>query len=207
MFLRSLPNLLTSIRLAAVPVFIWLMIRAEGASLAAGLVFLAAACTDFFDGFLARRLRVMSQFGKIVDPLADRLLVNSAVLLCVYDSTWFGNDGRLLGVEFLVVVGRDLLAAWGYLRVRSFTIPDVTRLGKWGMALMMAGLTWLLLLPEETWPLWPFEVGLLISIVVLGQYVRRYGWVLTTPRHDAEHVHDEPDPEARVEVSPDARVD
>jgi CDP-diacylglycerol--glycerol-3-phosphate 3-phosphatidyltransferase len=178
-FVRNLPNVLTTLRLVAVPVFIALMVLEEGASLAAGLLFFVAAFTDFFDGFLARRFHVMSQYGKVVDPLADRLLVNSAVLLlCVYDSRWFGGGGRLFGPEFIVVIARDALAMYGYSRVRSFTIPDVTKLGKWGMALMMAGLTWLLLLPAATWPLWPFEVGLVISVIVLFQYVRRYGWVL-----------------------------
>jgi len=128
----------------------------------------------------------MSQYGKIVDPIADRLLVNSAVLLlCAYDSRWFGGSGRLLGPEFIVVFARDALAAYGYSRVRGFVIPDVTRIGKWGMALMMAGLTWLLLLPDATWPFWPFELGLLLSVVVLGQYARRYGRMLASARAES----------------------
>jgi CDP-diacylglycerol--glycerol-3-phosphate 3-phosphatidyltransferase len=207
-FIRNLPNVLTTLRLLAVPVFIGLVVVAEGTTLAAGLVFFIAAFTDFFDGFIARRFHVMSQYGKVVDPLADRLLVNSAVLLlCYYDSRWFGGDGRLFGFEFLVVFARDLPAIYGYTKVREFTMVDVTRLGKWGMALMMAGLTWLLLLPEATWPVWPFEVGLLISVVVFVQYFRKYGWMLRTagsadPRSAALH-----DPEPKVEASPDARVE
>jgi phosphatidylglycerophosphate synthase len=181
-------------------VFIALMVIHEGASLAAGALFFAAAFTDFFDGFIARRFHVMSQYGKVVDPLADRLLVNSAVvLLCFYDSRWFGGGGRLYGPEFLVVLARDLPAIYGYTKVREFTMVDVTRLGKWGMALMMAGLTWLLLLPTQTWPLWPFEIGLLISVVVFVQYFRRYAWMLRRSRTS--------DPEPLVEPSPDARVD
>lgn len=198
--------MLTTLRLAAVPVLIVLMVVHEGASPAAGLLFLAAAVTDFFDGFLARRFRVMSQYGKLVDPLADRLLVNSAVLLlCYYDSRWFGGGGRLLGPEFLVVIARDALAIYGYVRVRSFAIPDVTFLGKLGMALMMAGLASLLLLPEHTWPLWPFEVGLVLSVAVLVQYVRRYGWVLRagrssgTPAGTPGGAEAEPTPAPRVD--------
>ena len=200
--------MLTTLRLLAVPVFIALMVANEGASLAAGLLFFAAAFTDFFDGFLARRYHVMSQYGKVVDPLADRLLVNSAVLLlCVYDSRWFVPDGRLFGPEFLIVVARDALAMYGYSRVRSFTIPDVTRLGKWAMALMMAGLTWLLLLPTHVWPLWPFEVGLVLSVVVLVQYIRRYGWVLSATPPGPEAVTASPEPRPGVEHAADARVD
>ena len=200
-FIRNLPNVLTTLRLLAVPVFIAMVIAAGGTTLAAGLVFFVAAFTDFFDGFIARRFHVMSQYGKVIDPLADRLLVNSAVLLlCWYDSRWFGDgDGRLLGIEILVVFARDLPAIYGYTKVREFTMVDVTRLGKWGMALMMAGLTWLLLLPDATWPLWPFWLGLAISVVVFVQYFRRYGWMLRSARSD--------DPEPRVEATPDARVE
>jgi CDP-diacylglycerol--glycerol-3-phosphate 3-phosphatidyltransferase len=199
-FVRNLPNVLTTLRLLAVPLFIALMVVHEGPSLDAGIVFFVAAFTDFFDGFIARRFHVMSQYGKVVDPLADRLLVNSAVLLlCYYDSRWFGGGGRLFGPEFLVVFARDLPAIYGYSKVREFAMVDVTKLGKWGMALMMAGLTWLLLLPDATWPIWPFEIGLVISVVVFVQYFRRYGWMLRRS-HDV-------DPEPSVEPSPEARVD
>jgi hypothetical protein len=73
--------------------------------------------------------------------------------------------------------------------VRAYVIPDVTRLGKWGMALMMAGLVWLLLLPDALWPLIPFEIGLVISVIVLIQYVHRYGWAL---RGDTAAVRQQP---------------
>ncbi len=207
-YVRNLPNVLTTLRLLAVPVFIALMVVGEGATLAAGLLFLAASFTDFFDGWLARRFRVMSQYGKVVDPLADRLLVNSAVLLlCFYDSRWFDGGGRLLGPEFLVVIGRDALAMYGYSRVREVTMVDVTRLGKWGMALMMAGLTWLLLLPDAIWPLWPFWAGLVISVLVLMQYVRRYGWVLSAGADATDPHASLRNPEVEVEASPEPRVD
>ncbi len=207
-FIRNLPNVLTTLRLVAVPVFIALMVINQGTTLAAGLVFFFAAFTDFFDGFIARRYHVMSQYGKVVDPVADRLLVNSAVLLlCVYDSQWFGGDGRLFGFEFLIVLARDLPVVYGYSKVREFTMVDVTRLGKWGMALMMAGLTWLLLLPEATWPVWPFEIGLAISVVVFVQYVRRYGWMLRSTRATDPRANPSADPEPRVEASPDPRVE
>lgn len=174
------PNILTTLRLLAVPVFIAAFIVAGGPTVLVGSIFLAASLTDFLDGWIARRFRVMSQFGKFVDPIADRLLVNSAVvLLCIYDSAWFGlsQSGRLLGPEFLVVLARDCLAIYGLIKVNEFTLVDVTQLGKWGMAFMMAGLTWLLLLPDAIWPLWPFWLGLLLSALVLAQYFHSYRWV------------------------------
>ncbi len=209
---RNIPNFLTTLRLCAVPLFIALVVVGEGPTTAAGVVFLAASFTDFLDGWIARRFRVMSQYGKVLDPLADRLLVNSAVLLlCFYDSRWFDGDGRLFGFEFLIVLARDLPAIYGYWRVREFTMVDVTMLGKWGMALMMSGLTFLLLLPDATWPLWPFELGLVISVIVFLQYFKRYGWVLTAPRTELHDV-DESRPRRRnpapeVETTADPRVD
>jgi CDP-diacylglycerol--glycerol-3-phosphate 3-phosphatidyltransferase len=217
--IRNVPNVLTTLRLCAVPLFIALMVAGDGPTLAAGIVFMVASFTDFLDGWLARRFHVMSQYGKVIDPLADRLLVNSAVLLlCFYDSRWFaGDDGRLFGPEFVVVLARDLPAIYGYMRVREFTMVDVTQLGKWGMAMMMGGLTFLLLLPDATWPLWPFELGLAISVVVFAQYLRRYGWMLTAPRAEIAgergrrsaraRRRTSRNPEAEVETTAEPRVD
>src|SRR4051794_7421997 len=85
--LRQLPNALTIARLAMIPAFVALMVSAAGAkSWPAGILFGVAAATDQIDGFLARRWHVESEFGKVADPLADRLMIDAAVvLLVVYD--------------------------------------------------------------------------------------------------------------------------
>lgn len=169
---RNIPNALTLARLAVVPLFIGLLYEHEGTTLAAGLLFTAAAFTDFVDGWFARRFGVMSQFGKVVDPLADRLLVNAAaIMLAIYDE-------RVIGWEFVVVVLRDIVAIYGFYRLSHYVLPDVSVLGKWGMFLMMAGLAWLLMLPAALWPLWLFWIGLAISVIVMGHYVWRYRWAL-----------------------------
>src|SRR5207253_7366124 len=80
--LQQLPNALTVGRLLLIPVFVALMLSAEGGhSWPAGIVFGAAGVTDQIDGFLARRWRVESDFGRIWDPLADRLMIDAAVIL------------------------------------------------------------------------------------------------------------------------------
>src|SRR5206468_5586053 len=72
--LQQLPNALTVFRLLLIPVFVVLMLAADGGhSWPAGIVFAVAGVTDQIDGFLARRWRVESDFGRIADPLADRL--------------------------------------------------------------------------------------------------------------------------------------
>ena len=80
--LAQLPNALTVARLVVIPVYAVLILRAvNGHSWAAAILFALAAITDQIDGFLARRWHVESRFGKIADPLADRLLIDIAVVL------------------------------------------------------------------------------------------------------------------------------
>ena len=85
--LRQLPNALTILRFVAIPVFVVLLVRdQDGPSWAAGILFGLAGITDQLDGWLARRWHVESGFGKVADPLADRLMIDvCVVLLVVYD--------------------------------------------------------------------------------------------------------------------------
>src|SRR4051812_50203093 len=77
--MRWIPNALTIARLAMIPVFIALVLASDGGhSWAAAIVFGVAAITDQVDGWLARRWQVESDFGKIADPLADRLMIDAA---------------------------------------------------------------------------------------------------------------------------------
>src|SRR4026207_327008 len=81
---RSIPNALTIARFLAIPVFVWLYLDAgDGPAWGAAIFFAAAAATDQLDGYLARRWHVESSFGKVADPLADRLMIGpAAVLIC-----------------------------------------------------------------------------------------------------------------------------
>src|SRR5438105_12300988 len=104
--LAQVPNALTLARLAAIPVFVALMIHAGDAhSWPAGLLFGVAGVTDQIDGFLARRWHVESRFGKIADPLADRLLIDAAVILLIH-------AGRLPWLA-LLIPARDVVTLVG----------------------------------------------------------------------------------------------
>src|SRR6478672_11650950 len=99
----QLPNALTIGRLVLIPVFVVLMIRSGHApSWPAGIVFFVAGVTDQLDGFLARLWHVESRFGKVADPLADRLMIDAAVILLV-------AYGRLPWPGLVVIIARDLL--------------------------------------------------------------------------------------------------
>src|SRR5438270_10446707 len=100
--LQQLPNALTIARLLLIPVFVTLMLRADGGhSWPAGIIFGIAGVTDQIDGFLARRWRVESDFGRIFDPLADRLMIDAAVILLYIE-----DHMPLAGL--IIILGRDL---------------------------------------------------------------------------------------------------
>src|SRR5207244_7163060 len=106
--LQQLPNALTVFRLLLIPVFVVLMLAADGGhSWPAGIVFAIAGVTDQIDGFLARRWRVESDFGRIADPLAGRLMIDAAVILL------FAAD-HMPWAGLVVILGRDLLLLAGY---------------------------------------------------------------------------------------------
>jgi CDP-diacylglycerol--glycerol-3-phosphate 3-phosphatidyltransferase len=159
--LQQVPNALTIARLALIPVFVALMLSADGGhSWPAGIVFGVAGVTDQIDGFLARRWQVESDFGRIFDPLADRLMIDAAViLLFVQDHMpWPG---------LVVILGRDLLLLAGYKTIAppGYEIK-VNFLGKAATWLLYAGIGFLIVTHRSTdWPYWIFWSGLVLAVV------------------------------------------
>ena len=81
---KKLPNWLTFLRLALIPVFVFFLIEPSRASLTiAAIIFVFAAVTDYADGILARRYAAITDFGKLFDPLADKILVMAALVMLV----------------------------------------------------------------------------------------------------------------------------
>src|SRR5437764_7340592 len=104
--LAKLPNALTLARFVLVPVFIVMLVRADVHDWPAAIIFGVAGVTDQIDGWLARRWRVESEFGKYADPLADRLMIDAAVILLFLDD-------RLPWAALVAVVVRDALLIGG----------------------------------------------------------------------------------------------
>jgi cardiolipin synthase (CMP-forming) len=164
-----IPNLLTVLRFAAIPVFAWLYLEAgDGAAWGAGVFFVGAALTDQLDGYLARRWHVQSRFGTIADPLADRLMIGTAVVLM-----W--PTGRIPLLAAVVVLARDLLLVVGYkvLAPRGLEL-EVTFLGKLATWILYAALA-LVLVTEEgtTWPLVILWIGIVLALGAGVQYLLR----------------------------------
>jgi CDP-diacylglycerol--glycerol-3-phosphate 3-phosphatidyltransferase len=166
---RHIPNSLTIARFAAVPAFAWLYLRAgDGAAWGAGLFFAAAALTDQIDGYLARRWDVRSAFGKVADPLADRVMIGTAVVLM-----W--ATGRLPLVAAVIVLARDLALVLGYKLIapRGFEL-EVTFLGKVATWILYAALGFMLVTDEgTTWPLVVLWIGIVLALGAGVQYFLR----------------------------------
>jgi CDP-diacylglycerol--glycerol-3-phosphate 3-phosphatidyltransferase len=165
--LAQLPNALTVARLLLIPVFVALLVPAEGGeSWAAAIVFAVAGVTDQVDGFLARRWHVESAFGKIADPLADRLMIDAAVLLL------FWHD-RLPWIA-LLIPARDLaLIVLTPLAIGRGYRFEVNLVGKAATWLLYASLAFVMVTAVGTdWPLWLFWTGVALALVSLVGY----GW-------------------------------
>lgn len=127
----TIPNAVTAVRLCTLPVFVWLLFGVED-RWAAGWVLFAIGSTDWLDGYLARRLGQVSTVGKILDPVADRLLFFVGVGSIIIDGSvplWFAV--AVLVREVAVAVGTLALAALGAARI------DVTWYGKAATFLLM----------------------------------------------------------------------
>ena len=129
----TVPNVVTFVRLACVPVYVWLLFGAHQQTWAA-LVLAALGATDWVDGYVARRFHQVTTLGKVLDPVADRVLMLTAVLTIMIHGAvpvWFGV--ATLAREVVVSGAVLLLASLGAARI------DVLWVGKAGtFALMTA---------------------------------------------------------------------
>src|SRR3982750_581796 len=164
--LAAIPNLLTIGRLLLIPVSAGRLLASDGGhSWPAAIVFGVAGVTDQIDGWLARRWGVESEFGKVADPLADRLMIDAAVLLL-----W--HAGRLPWVA-LAIPARDVALVAGYKLVvgRGYDF-SVNLAGKVATWLLYASLSFVMVTREGTdWPLWIFWAGFGFAVVAVAGYL------------------------------------
>lgn len=169
----TVPNGVTTLRLLCVPLFVWLLFGADRQAAAAVLLGVLGA-TDWVDGFLARRLGQVSTLGKVLDPVADRILVATAVAAVIAHGAvplWFGI--ATLAREALVTSAVLVLAALGAARI------DVRLVGKAGtFGLMFAypafllgdgAATWQAIVRDLGWA--TGSVGLVLAWLAAAAYV------------------------------------
>jgi cardiolipin synthase len=141
--IKDLPNILTLSRIAAIPVLVLLVaIGAAWADLVAALLFGIAAITDYLDGRLAREMLQLSDFGRMLDPIADKLLIGATLMALV-------GFGHLPGwgiYPAIVIMLREILVSGlrEYLAEIRIGLP-VSRLAKWKTGVQMVALGLLLL--------------------------------------------------------------
>lgn len=159
----TIPNILTMLRIALIPVFvIAYYLPFAWSNVLTTAIFGLAAITDWFDGYLARRLQQVSLFGAFLDPVADKLIVAVALIMLVQSnpSIWFV-------IPAAVIVGREItisaLREW-MAEIGERTKVAVSVIGKIKTTAQMVALL-LLLLREPLWGLPTQDVGLVLLYV------------------------------------------
>ena len=142
-----IPNALTLLRIACIPLFVLLYAATDAWHWVAGLLFGFAAATDWLDGFIARRWKLRSRFGAFLDPVADKLIVITALVLLVgaYSSI-------LITLPAIVICARELfvsaLREW-MAEMNQRSVVNVTLVGKIKTAIQMLAIFVLLCNPVE----------------------------------------------------------
>ena len=158
--LWTIPNILTLLRLASLPVLILLFfIPTDWAVWGCLTLYVAGALTDFFDGWLARKYEQVSEFGKFLDPIADKIFVVTILLMLIatdrVENVWVLCVVVILIREFIVAGLRE------YLGPQGIKLP-VTHLAKWKTASQMLAIAFLILGPVVTFT---HEIGLILLLI------------------------------------------
>jgi CDP-diacylglycerol--glycerol-3-phosphate 3-phosphatidyltransferase len=159
----NIPNLLTFARIVAIPFFVWLLsVPSPVRGFWASILFTVAAITDLLDGYLARKLGVVSVLGKFLDPLADKLIVMAALV-------WMVPMGRIPAWVVVLLLGREIsVTGLRSVAASEGVVISAGNEGKTKTALQMIGIIALLLG-------YPFHVSYLgvdlgiVDVVRVGQ--------------------------------------
>ena len=135
---KHIPNIITILRVAFIPAVVVFMVRHEFVT--AALIFLVAGLSDMLDGYLARKWKVVSTFGKLIDPLADKAIQISAILLlCIVGKLHFAFIILLFIKEALLILG-------SYLLYKKKIVVFATWYGKAATLLLNSAIFWPLVL-------------------------------------------------------------
>lgn len=144
--LRHLPNFLTLFRIAVIPPLVIILLSpSKTAGLIATLIFAVASITDWLDGYLARRLEIVTVLGKFLDPIADKLMVMAALIMII-------PFGRVPAWMVLVILGREIIIT-GLRGIASNEgiVIAASRLGKYKTIFQIVAILGLLLHYDYFW--------------------------------------------------------
>ena len=176
----NLPNILTISRIAVIPfIFISVYITSYTWAMLAGILFVAASITDYFDGYLARAWNETSAFGRLLDPIADKLLVATA-LVVIMTKTYVVN-GEVLHyyawsgtiIAAFVILCREILVSGlrEFLREVNVGLP-VTKLAKWKTTFQMVALAMMLFCELSSF--WKYLGEFLLWVAAVLTFITGY---------------------------------
>ena len=176
----NLPNILTISRIAVIPfIFISVYISSYTWAMLAGILFVAASITDYFDGYLARAWNETSAFGRLLDPIADKLLVATA-LVVIMTKTYVVN-GEVLHyyawsgtiIAAFVILCREILVSGlrEFLREVNVGLP-VTKLAKWKTTFQMVALAMMLFCELSSF--WKYLGEFLLWVAAVLTFITGY---------------------------------
>jgi len=127
--LTSIPNIITIARIAAIPLIVWLLMTGDiGLRIVALVLYVVAAASDWLDGYLARKWNQVSPLGRMLDPIADKLLVGIVIAALAWDGSFSGWDmipvTAILFREFFISGLREFLG-------NTKVVLPVSTLAKW----------------------------------------------------------------------------
>jgi len=165
----SLPNILTYGRILAIPALVaCFFITADWGRWLAMWIFIAAGVSDFLDGYLARAWQQQSALGKMLDPIADKLIVAAALLMLAADQTIAGWS-LWAGV---IILCREILVSGlrEFLSTLNVSVP-VTKLAKWKTMLQMVAIGFLLVGSAGD-KIWPYTTPFGLTLYTGYDYLR-----------------------------------
>lgn len=176
----NVPNTLTVLRLLLIPVFCWLMWR--GQELPALYVFLFASFTDLVDGYIARRYNLVTDFGKLMDPLADKVMVLAVMITLVL-------KGMAPAAAVIILLVKELIMVLGgiYALRRKSVVVFSKPVGKIAQFITVIGLVLCFfhehfVAPALPWHLIVLWTGVALALVALVYYARAFLEILKGPR-------------------------
>ncbi len=168
----NLPNILTISRIVVIPfIFMSIYFTSVAWAMLAAVLFVIASITDYFDGYLARAWNETSAFGRLLDPIADKLLVATALVVIIAKPNMYS-----LGITVIpafVILCREILVSGlrEFLREVNVGLP-VTKLAKWKTGFQMTALAMMLF--KDWWMGWSYLGELLLWIAAILTFITGY---------------------------------
>ncbi len=192
------PNILTYLRLLCVPAFIAVFFAVDGSKnlnvYVAFAVFLFASLTDVLDGFIARKFNYITDLGKMLDPLADKLLqVSAAVCLCVNDFVHHSEIGMLF-IFFPIALGlkEGFMLIWGIILAKKKIIVHSNYFGKAAAFINTLGLL-LSFFAKATYDLYRILATVVLALGTVTEYIALFNYARKLAKQVNNSVKDKSD--------------